>query len=74
MKKTNEVKFGFSYLTKKTPAWAIKIAKGFVAVSTFIVAYGLATNVEWAASAGLVFGIIGTFVSFMFSDVKEGSE
>jgi hypothetical protein len=55
---------------KPTPKKWRKIGDSLLAVSSFIAGYGILGNLQWLAIAGLITGVVGKFLTNMFSEEK----
>lgn len=56
-----------SYM-KPTPKKWRKIGDSCLAISSFITGYGILGDNQWLALSGLLFGVIGKFLTNFFSE------
>ena len=70
---TNSKSFKWSNLNKSTPAKWVRIGLSLNAVSAAISTYGLTAGVTWLPYAGLLFLVVGTFITNMFSDIPQNT-
>lgn len=56
-----------SYM-KPTPTKWRKVGDSCLAISSFITGYGILGDQQWLALSGLLFGVIGKFLTNFFSE------
>lgn len=62
------MKFGLKELKKPTPKLMKRIGASLLSVSVFVSGYAFYNNQEYIGIFGLVTGVVGTFITNMFSE------
>jgi len=62
------MKRGMKQYYKPTPLNMRKLGDGLLAVSTFVTASAIASNINWVALTSLFIGSIGKFLTNYFSE------
>jgi hypothetical protein len=62
------MKFGLIHFYKPTPVKVRKIGDTLLGISTFVAGYAITAGYKEIAIAGLVAGVIGKYLTSMFTD------